>query len=230
MGALLNPFVFASTGPAIASYIGGKVGPASAASTYSITAVPLGSGGLVVIAVHYIGYADSAVIGSATIAGVSATILQQTAAPYSSSAFKNGVALIAARVPAGVTSGTVVLNFAASMGTAYVGVYRVGGLRGDVPTAKTGAVVQTGTAASISLNVNADGILIGAAAVYSRRAVSLTAGVAGDYNAISYGTDYRAVGGNYGAVADEVGRTITLTRGTGDGLQMVGGLIAVAFR
>lgn len=230
MGVLLNPYVFAPTGPASVAYVGGKVGPTSAASTYSIATVPLGTGGLVVIAVHYIGYAESAVIASASIAGVSATIMQQTAAPFTSSVFKNGVALISARVPAGVTSGTVVLTFAASMETAYVSVFRVDGLRGDTPTAKTGAVVQTGTSASISLDVKADGVLITAAAVYSKRVTWFSAGVAGDYSAISYGTDYRAVGGGYFASADEVGRIITFSRSTGDGLQMVGGLVAVALR
>lgn len=230
MSFMVNPYVLKAagpSGPASVTYIGGKTGSSTNTVTYPITGVQLGTGdGLVVIAVSYTVFADATTLLSATIAGVPAKILIQSAGTYTTAA-RNGIAFISARIPAGTTSGTVVLNFSA-IGRAYVGVFRAEQLSQDTPTS-TGSAFSTTGSKSISLGVQAGGFIIAAGGLYSKLGVSLSAGVAGKYNTVWFNAEFRAIAGVYSAASDEASRTITLTRQY-DGFAMSGALAAVSFR
>lgn len=231
MSFMVNPYVFKAagpSGPASVTYIGGKTGSSTNTVTYPITGVQLGTGdGLVVIAVSYTVFADATTLLSATIAGVPAKILIQSAGTYTT-AGRNGIAFISARIPAGTTSGTVVLNFSA-IGRAYVGVFRAEQLSQDTPTSTAGSAFSTTSSKSISLGVQAGGFIIAASGLYSKLGVSLSAGVAGKYNTVWFNAEFRAIAGMYSAASDEASRTITLTRQY-DGFAMSGALAAVSFR
>ena len=141
-------------------------------------------------------------LSSATIGGIAATIdIQNDDAT-------EFAAVISAPVPSGTTA-TVVLNFANAALDVSIGLYRFVGLNSQTPTA-TASNDDDPTASTI--NVSANGFIVGVASFDADTTAITTVGVTENYDA-DIGSS-RAVGGIFsnGGTA-EAGRTVSFDGG-----------------
>lgn len=137
-------------------------------TTYSFTSVSFGSAsGTRRIVVGVTGGTDTdALLSSATIGGVAATIVQNVAAGSGST--RANAALLIADVPTG-TSGTIAITWNAEMRRCGLGVWAVYNLQSSVPVASGNS---TGDPGSTSINTSSGGVAI--ACAYSRVTNSVT--------------------------------------------------------
>lgn len=128
----------------------------TSATSHTFTSQSIGAEGanraIVVVVGYYTG--ASATLSSATIGGTSATITNQVLGT------SNGSAIIIAAVSSGTTA-TIVLNWSANAQGISVAVYRVVDL---VSVTAHASSTDTGTPASLTVNVPANGIIIAGSA------------------------------------------------------------------
>ena len=190
-------------------------------TTYSFTSQPLGNADAaryIIVAVNgHRGDAANRVLNSASIAGVSASIVvQATHSPGSSSAVS---AIIIAAVPTG-TTGTISLTFSGIMHAASVGVYRTVNLPSATPYAT--ATDNTPSSGVVNPNVNTPGNGLVIAASSQRNGGTVTFnGVTKNFDVDSRTSDYVAAGMAY-PVAASTPRAITITSSDTSPDNMVG--------
>jgi hypothetical protein len=213
-------------------FLGNKATDGSARSTHTLTAVPFGAEAgtrTIFIIVHVqASAAADAVLSSATVAGVTASIIASSVDTVASPVYTLKTYLLAAVLPTG-TSGTVVLTFPNNVWV-YLGIYRVVNLLSMTPVDTAIDTAVNVTTKSIQLDVRKNGILLASGQLYSKKSVNITAGATQDYSTNWY-TDRYGQGGSLAVAADETNRTVTFTRSsTSDGLKMAGAVLAVSFR
>ncbi|RWA81494.1 MAG: hypothetical protein EOQ31_31615 [Mesorhizobium sp.] len=213
-------------------FLGNKATDGTARSTHTLTAVPFGteaSDRKIFLIVHVQASVESqAVLSSATIGGVTASVVASSVITSVSPVYTLKTYLLVASVPTG-TSGTVVLTFPNNVWV-YLGVYRVVNLLSVTPVDSVISTADHVTTKSIQVDVVKKGILLASGQFYSKKSVNLTAGVTQDYSTSWYADRY-GQGGSLAVAADQANRTVTFTRSTtSDGLVMIGAVLAVSFR
>lgn len=214
------------------SFLGNKATDGSAHSVHTLTGVPFGADAgtrMIFLIVHVQASVESqAVLSSATIGGVTASIVALSVYTAGSPLFTLKTYLLVASVPTG-SSGTVVLTFPNNVWV-YLGVYRAVNLLSVTPVDSATSTAVNASTKSIQLDVAKKGILFASGQFYSKKSVNLTAGATQDYSTNWY-TDRYGQGGSLAVAADETNRTVTFTRSTtSDGLGMYGAVLAVSLR
>jgi hypothetical protein len=133
--------------------------PASATVTFSAQAIGAASADRrVIVAVSFLGSLPIA-INSATIGGVSATIIRQASAGVSGTC--PTAAIIIANVPTGTTA-DVVFNLSNPAALAVIGVWQATGLSADAAHDSQSATATSGTTLATTTATTSTGFIIGA--------------------------------------------------------------------
>ena len=169
------------------------------ASTYTFSAATIGTavaGRVVIVGVTW--FNDTArTLSSATIGGVSASILVQTGA---NGTIAVGSAIIAAVVPTGTTA-DVVVNMSGSTGGCAAGVWTASGLQ----SAAAFATGSNTTLAALGVSTSPAGFLIAVAANDNTRTFTWTGATE------NYDSNYDGTAVASGASIAAVGGTVTVT-------------------
>jgi hypothetical protein len=174
-------------------------------STYTFSAANIGAADatrIVVVTAHGSSGSGNA-LTSATIAGVSATIVGQV----ETLSHVRSV-IISARVPTG-TTGDIVLNFAGAYSRMVVGVYRI--VNADFTADDVQSDGSQGTTTrSVTLNVPANGVVIAADASQTAVADSTWSGVTEDFDTSCEALD-QCTGAHGGPFATNASKSVQVT-------------------
>jgi hypothetical protein len=212
---VINPYSFGGDNITSFSFVQSQTSDANA-TTYTITGVDFGaadSNRRVVI-----GFASRSgnaghSVSSATIGGITATVLAQHTANVGGG--YSLVALIAADVPTGA-SGTVAVTLSSGAVRAAFGVYRMLSTSAPVLAASTSAdTAVTGNASSLSATVSVEkGALIAVAITFSNGATLSFSGIANnDFNATVENAANIATASQL--ITASSSQTVTATRSSG---------------
>lgn len=195
------------------SYVASGVA-SSAGASYTVTSVSFGAAHPTrhfILMVAALSFAPT----SATIGGVAATSIASASSTDASSAPR--VAIYIAKVPTG-TSGNITITVSSPAGSITYGLYRCTGLRSAAPTA-VGA--DSSATTSLSLGIQARGVMLGASAI-SGGASRSWSGLATNFNAVASPV-VSLCGGSYTATTAEgahAASCATASNGAGCGVAL----------
>lgn len=230
MGVLLNPYIMkpAAAGSAAITYGGFVAVAGTPSAVVTVPNVPIGTpsaGRRVFSLIHWYPYPGSRALLSATIGGLSAEIHIQRQGAVSGSV-NGGVALISASVPSGVQA-NIVATFAggASTYTASASAFAVVGLQNAVVMGSASTYVSNATAASLAVDVQAGGIVIGGLTEYSAATNFTSSGFARRYQS-TIAANYLVVGAADNIATTESGKSLSFVAPS----NFYGSAIAASFR
>ena len=167
----------------------------------------------IIVNVHFVSAGGSPAMSSGTIGGVSATIHTQIATTSGDDFVRRGIAIISAIVPTG-TSGTLAMSFNTSV-TCRVEPYRTKGLvTGPTDSASIKGNATHTTPQTVQVDVLKGGVIIAAGNAQSGGSDTVT-GATKDYNFLSITANNYVTGASLIPTADELNRSISLTRTSG---------------
>jgi hypothetical protein len=199
---LTVPFV-AKVPPATVSYRA-TAGDAGNNSTYTFSSVDIGSAASnrYIVAAVLNSSAGASNLTSATIAGVSATILK---AAYGGGSSDIAATLIGASVASG-TTGTISVTFSTGQVRCAIGVWAVYGLQSTTPVATASSIVNP---ASFSIATQSGGIVIAAGNSGDSAGTASWTGVTERFD---YATEFQSQsGGDYSATGASLSIGLTWT-------------------
>lgn len=212
MSFLLNPYMI---GPpdAEVEHITGSELAASSTPSGTINFGVESADRRIAVLVHFVSAGGSPAISAATIGGVAATIHTQICTDSGDDFLRRGVAIISALVPTG-TSGTLAMTFNTSV-TCRVEPYRMKGLiTGPLDTGAIKGNATHTTPQTVQVDVLKGGVVLAAGNAQSGGSDTVT-GATKDYNFLSITANNYVTGASQVLTADELNRSISLTRTSG---------------
>jgi hypothetical protein len=217
--------------PVQRTFVGAATAPFTASNPQVITGVPIVAG-YVFVNVNYLNDNVASVLSSATIGGIPAKIHADIGTgPAHATGIFMGSSIISAFVPTGTTA-TVTLTFVAGASgwQIWLDTYSVIDLKSD--TAIDTVTVSAGSVQPLNaaIDVKKDGLLIVNAMMTSGATSYSISGASQDYQIPMNGSDQTGLGASLLVTADQLNRTISISRVGGTGSTFAASLAAASFR